>query len=697
MSSLPKSILRGSVWVAYLIAMAVLTPVMAQAQVNVIPTQFVAKMYTEALGRAPDQGGWSTWTGYFYTNGCSLSTLQYVATQFYTRSEFTSDYSDNQSRLLALYRGLLNRDPDLGGFNSWMSDLNNGASWASVVSSFEGSSEFSGEVATICSVTNPDYGFSGAAMPLATTPIVSACTSGQTCFTGTESELQTALNNASSGSTVCIAPAELIMLDAVLNVPAGVTLSTCGNPTPNQYAHMARLARGSSSFGPYTVTVSGGGTLENVWVDGQRNVLGTNSDTTGNFNIETLGGTNTTVSNNRISEPQGATTFESQGAAEGVTCTNLAVQGNLATAYTAIHGFDNSENSDGFSMHCDNTTITGNSIVDVTDVGIILFAYPGTVQNSQITNNTIVSAGNDSNAPICADENTANQYGQPTSFDGTNFTNNLFWTGPNTSFDFGIAAGTREWGWSHPSDSTGGTFTNNWTGSLSANVRAGIAVAGMTNVTITNDGDHPLNTNTINFASGQVAAGCSGGTVVDDSGAGNASGTYPTPVYTGLPDGCLSNTTPGANYSLANSSWTTGTNNGWNWLVDGEGSSSDVYVQSASNAYNDAPYELVMNDPSNSFNVADTQNVAGLTPGTTYTASVWAETAPSNTGGYIMLQDGNGTVLNFTNIPGNVSSWTQYSTSATVDSTGTLTVVLGSNLQSANAWTYFGSASLSLQ
>src|SRR5215472_5512779 len=36
-----------------------------------VPYQFLAKMYTEALGRAPDQPGWQAWVNYFQQNPAS--------------------------------------------------------------------------------------------------------------------------------------------------------------------------------------------------------------------------------------------------------------------------------------------------------------------------------------------------------------------------------------------------------------------------------------------------------------------------------------------------------------------------------------------------------------------------------------------------------------------------------------------------
>ncbi len=68
----------------------------------VIPTQFLAKLYTEALGRAPDQTGWNAYLSYFQTNGCGAAQLAHVGEQFCASTEFASDYSDNAAKLLTL-------------------------------------------------------------------------------------------------------------------------------------------------------------------------------------------------------------------------------------------------------------------------------------------------------------------------------------------------------------------------------------------------------------------------------------------------------------------------------------------------------------------------------------------------------------------------------------------------------------------
>src|SRR6202012_2542282 len=45
------------------------------AQASYVPAQFIAKLYTEGLGRMPDQSGWQSATTYFAQNGCSAASL----------------------------------------------------------------------------------------------------------------------------------------------------------------------------------------------------------------------------------------------------------------------------------------------------------------------------------------------------------------------------------------------------------------------------------------------------------------------------------------------------------------------------------------------------------------------------------------------------------------------------------------------
>jgi hypothetical protein len=501
---------------------------------NVIPTQFLAKMYSEGLGRAPDQKkGWSAYSDYFKGNGCSATQLSHAGEQVYNSVEFKGDYSDNEAKLLALYRGALSRDPDPSGFNAYLARLNSGTPWSSVVTEVFTSAEFNGDVAALCNSSAPNYHF-GAQVPVVPKP------GGHGLSGLSQSALQSQLSAAKSGSTVTLAQKSVIYLNSTLLIPSGVTLTTYGGPQTTSYALMARLVRASTFDGP-NINIQGGGKLLSVWVDGQRNVLGYHKVAGGthdNANVITLGGANTVVSSNKLSDPQGGTNFFSAGGSASAPCSNQQVERNLITSYSSDHGY--SVNSDGLTMGCEGLIIKYNNIVDVSDIAIVLFASPAVTQHSQIINNVIVSAGISMNAPISSDPSTGNPGGSSINYTGTLFSGNSFWTGPYTTFDFGIEAGAREYFPSaNNSDGFGATYTNNTTGILSARVRAGIAVAGMLNVTITNDSAHPLQVIPVSFPSGTPAASCPGGAVIVEAEVGHASGVYPTPTLNGSFDNCI--------------------------------------------------------------------------------------------------------------------------------------------------------------
>ena len=88
-----------------LVVLGTVVPVRRASALVVVPSQFVAKMYSEALGRMPDPGGWRAYHDYFSGAGCSASTLRDVARQFYNSQEFLGLGYDNSARVLTLYRG----------------------------------------------------------------------------------------------------------------------------------------------------------------------------------------------------------------------------------------------------------------------------------------------------------------------------------------------------------------------------------------------------------------------------------------------------------------------------------------------------------------------------------------------------------------------------------------------------------------
>lgn len=85
----------------------------------------VTRLYDAAFDRTPDQGGHDYWVGQL-AQGMSLTE---VAARFIDSPEFNSLYGTNPSNqvfVTALYNNVLDRDPDTGGLNWWVDQLETG-------------------------------------------------------------------------------------------------------------------------------------------------------------------------------------------------------------------------------------------------------------------------------------------------------------------------------------------------------------------------------------------------------------------------------------------------------------------------------------------------------------------------------------------------------------------------------------------
>jgi hypothetical protein len=451
-----------------------------------VPGQFIAKMYTEVLGRAPDPTGWKGALGYFEPNGCNATLLQTWGSQFFTSTEFNSLQYDNDAITLILYRAILNREPDANGYQHWLGVLNSGTPLASVVADFFESSEFTQSVSSICSGTSYSFNNLGTGGLAIQIPASGAGYSGLS-----ETQLQTLLDQTPSGGTVQLQQKSVVYLDTTLYIPDGVTLTTYGAPTHNQHAFMARLVR-STPFANALVNVGNGtssAALTNIWVDGQRQA--SNSYVLAAINVQITGGTAMTVSSNFISNSLGWTNVHGMGPLSGVQCNGYTISNNVITAYPAMHAGVTSEYTDGISVGCQNATIEGNQIVDPTDVGVVLFnSYPN-VQQSIVSSNTIVSAGHSAFSALAYDTYYVTSPPAPSpSFAGASITSNTLWSSPNSHFIIGLAVGSLAW-WGDRQSSgiyadigSGASATDNTTAGILTNFGEGIAVSGMLSATV---------------------------------------------------------------------------------------------------------------------------------------------------------------------------------------------------------------------
>jgi hypothetical protein len=132
---------------------------------------------------------------------------------------------------------------------------------------------------------------------------------------------------------------------------------------------------------------------------------------------------------------------------------------------------------------CASATVTGNEVIDATDVGIILYRVEGGRQASRVEDNTVIAAGRSAFSALAADPLFGGG-GQTFSFKGASITGNTLWTGSRVHFDIGLAVGTRAWFGDGTDKGNGAAFTDNTTGDLAIQATNPFAVSGMLDATV---------------------------------------------------------------------------------------------------------------------------------------------------------------------------------------------------------------------
>ena len=107
-------------------------------------TRFVARNYTEFLGRTYDVGGLNDWSGRI-NSGYGMENVAYG---FVFSQECINMNLSNSDYVKMLYRGIFGRPYDDAGLNDWVSQLNNGTSRETVIWGFANSQEFANMVAS---------------------------------------------------------------------------------------------------------------------------------------------------------------------------------------------------------------------------------------------------------------------------------------------------------------------------------------------------------------------------------------------------------------------------------------------------------------------------------------------------------------------------------------------------------------------
>ena len=351
--------------------------VAAPLALGAVPSQFIAKLYTEALGRAPDAGGWQGNANAFLASGCSTATMRDLAFRIFDSAEYKARGYSSREAVLTAYRAVLSREPDPGGLLHYAALIETmGQTPATVARSLAESPEFAAFAGAACAgAYREDWG------------------SSQAIDIGYGTWTQARLVRCLADNVVCeLPPRTVVYLNATLVVPAGHTLQTAGLVDRRAYARQARLVRASAGF-VHMVELKEGATLRNVWVSGQRHLFRNALPSDGvraNVFCSLGGSAGAAILGNRLEFPLQRTDVETHGTWP------LRIVDNLTVNYTAHHTVDGTQTwvSDGISNHHKEATIDDNDIVDPTDVGIVIFGHDDGVQRSSAAGNTIVHAGN---------------------------------------------------------------------------------------------------------------------------------------------------------------------------------------------------------------------------------------------------------------------------------------------------------------
>lgn len=381
--------------------------------------------------------------------------------------------------MLTAYRGILNREPDRGGYAYWVNFLDNGNSMSALVTELTAALD-NGEIgsATVCR----SLGYGWGTAPVPGNDVIPVASPG----IATLPALQAALANAAPGSTVWLAQRAVIFADSQVVVPSGVTLATYGVPPRTHYAKQARIVRtalfpASNELEGGLIKLMPGARLDSVWSTGQRQTLGYTNLA---MKVVMAGGFDSAVVNSRSENSNGWVTVLAHR--YGNSCGNLTVQNNLLTGYANTHRAGDPGYTDGISGNCEAYTATGNDIIDASDVGIIMFSPDLTTpQRSVTTNNIVVAAGVPAFAAYAMDALSHSTFVSrtPLSFDGASISNNQFWSAPDTHFDFSLAIGT--WPWSDAENSgSKGRFVGNSNMGIATPMNVGIVIDGMVEATV---------------------------------------------------------------------------------------------------------------------------------------------------------------------------------------------------------------------
>ena len=404
--------------------------------------QFVGKLFTEGLGRGPSANEYLYYIQQIELYGCTKETLADITEQFFTSVAFRELRLAPEYEVMAVYRAVLSRDPTLDEVADYATRVATEKAVGIALSLIDGE-EFAGLLPAI--IEGPYYWGKNN---------IKYVPNGTKTITATQ--LTVMLREAAKGSKIVeLDPGTVVLASNSVIIPEGVTLTTKGNPS--HYTMQARIIR-SHNTNMRMVVCNENATLSHVWVDGNRSAFKEDELPGGNgtANIGMLGNDAKCI-NCRTNGSTGGTNLFGADGFEG-----LYIANNLVTAYETTH---HSSWADGITVASTNCIIEHNTVVDATDVGIILFRFVSSdhsePQNSIVRNNTIINLGNSAYAGI--DIDAWNHQGATQNFTGTLFENNALWTSFKAHQHICLSLATLAWHNVIGDEANGSTMINNYT------------------------------------------------------------------------------------------------------------------------------------------------------------------------------------------------------------------------------------------
>ena len=437
------------------------------------PYQLIARGYTEVLGRKPDVSGYNAHMNAARTQTCNTAWVKNRNKAFLNSSEFNnrSDYS-NYEKILVAYRMITGGDtPNVTERDNLASDLDDGIlTWSQAIDQLNNTYVTTALTNKVCnnqSIQTTTMAKQNDWVPALREAAHGSFGNNSTTFTALKNEIE----GASSGTTIWLTQGATFDISDTITIPAGVVVRTYDEPDTKHYALMARL-RATSSLGSKPMfRTRDGGALMHVWLDGN----GANRGWKGAAPIIDAKGMTGTggfyntffITANKMSDTAGNSSVQLFGEGESASCDGqVYVTDNIITSYDATH-YVQSQYTDGVRTSLCKVHIENNTIIDATDVGVVVFRVgpANSAQNTIVKNNAILQAGNDAYGGVTIDQlHNTDSIAEPTgghNFTGTEVYDNQFGSAPGKHFDTPWALGVRSWFGNNTDDAFGAKIYNN--------------------------------------------------------------------------------------------------------------------------------------------------------------------------------------------------------------------------------------------